>query len=501
MENSLPSSPPSHLPADPTPSSSSSRASSSEQHLRHSSTDTSTPLSAALQHEKPPSSTNPPAQKPKKKFHIKTFRETIEENLAKAEAKAGSSDSWLGRKFAIGLVVAIMAWTSYVVIGRICVPMLHGTSRVGSRGRGTAFLVIFSILLFPFFWSYTKIVLTGPGFAKDYVPPFQIPTNPYHLQPHTPLSNPQAISNTSPPPTPSLPAFETDEQRPPSPRPTNPLPIPPPALPPSSALPKLTSNHDGGLCSSPPLLAQRRAEEGASGARQDEGEWVERFPFEPEVHGRWCGFCEIVKPERSHHCRMCGTCVLNMDHHCPWVGTCVGARNHKFFLVFVIYSTFFSVYSLIISAISLRGSEYDPMIISIIVLSVLFTAFTASMTWTHAFLILVNMSTIETLRVASFRERESAALQRRHGFFPTATKRANLARLRADWGSPYKEGNPFWLGTRRNWTAVMGEETWKWFLPLGGPRDGKRGEVYEKNLRCGERGEWRKREEWPEELR
>jgi hypothetical protein len=47
----------------------------------------------------------------------------------------------------------------------------------------------------------------------------------------------------------------------------------------------------------------------------------------------------------------------------------------------------------------------------------------------------------------------------------------------------------------------MGEETWKWFLPLGGPRDGKRGEAYERNARCGERGEWRRREEWPEELR
>jgi len=47
----------------------------------------------------------------------------------------------------------------------------------------------------------------------------------------------------------------------------------------------------------------------------------------------------------------------------------------------------------------------------------------------------------------------------------------------------------------------MGEEMWKWFLPLGGPRDGKRGESYERNARCGERGECRKREELPEELR
>ena len=33
---------------------------------------------------------------------------------------------------------------------------------------------------------------------------------------------------------------------------------------------------------------------------------------------RWCSKCEHVKPPRTHHCRHCGTCILNMDHHCPW---------------------------------------------------------------------------------------------------------------------------------------------------------------------------------------
>lgn len=56
---------------------------------------------------------------------------------------------------------------------------------------------------------------------------------------------------------------------------------------------------------------------------------------------RYCKKCQTQKPDRAHHCSTCRRCVLKMDHHCPWLATCVGLRNHKPFLLFLIYTTVF----------------------------------------------------------------------------------------------------------------------------------------------------------------
>lgn len=36
---------------------------------------------------------------------------------------------------------------------------------------------------------------------------------------------------------------------------------------------------------------------------------------------RMCRKCDNLKPDRTHHCSICGECILKFDHHCPWYST------------------------------------------------------------------------------------------------------------------------------------------------------------------------------------
>lgn len=59
---------------------------------------------------------------------------------------------------------------------------------------------------------------------------------------------------------------------------------------------------------------------------------------------RFCERCVLIKPDRAHHCSVCGTCVLKMDHHCPWVNNCVGFHNYKFFMLFLAYALLYCMF-------------------------------------------------------------------------------------------------------------------------------------------------------------
>lgn len=63
----------------------------------------------------------------------------------------------------------------------------------------------------------------------------------------------------------------------------------------------------------------------------------EVFDLDPQGKLRYCMKCEQFKPDKAHHCSICGYCVYRKDHHCPWINNCVGRDNTKYFILFLIY--------------------------------------------------------------------------------------------------------------------------------------------------------------------
>lgn len=52
----------------------------------------------------------------------------------------------------------------------------------------------------------------------------------------------------------------------------------------------------------------------------------------------YCPKCGNIKPYRTHHCKKCNKCYVRMDHHCDALGVCIALRNHKSFILLILYS-------------------------------------------------------------------------------------------------------------------------------------------------------------------
>ncbi|XP_033359405.1 palmitoyltransferase ZDHHC2-like isoform X9 [Bombus vosnesenskii] len=156
---------------------------------------------------------------------------------------------------------------------------------------------------------------------------------------------------------------------------------------------------------------------------------------------RFCEKCQLIKPDRAHHCSVCSTCVLKMDHHCPWVNNCVGFHNYKFFMLFLAYAL---LYCIFITATSLQylirfwKGELDGMgrfhLLFLFFVALMFAVSLTSLFFYHCYLVLHNRSTLEAFTPPMFRTG--------------------------------KDKDGFSLGKYNNFQEVFGDNRKLWFLPI-----------------------------------
>ncbi|KAH9852983.1 zf-DHHC-domain-containing protein [Lenzites betulinus] len=475
----------------------------------------------------------------------------VAEAREKSAARRSKPQPWIVLKLTIFIAIGIIGYVFYVYIGRLCIPMLrHDAGALGGRGMGIGFLVVFCLLGLMMLWAYEKVVLTPPGYARDHVKKSPAPMIKnafptwWDSESEADLAAARMQAANAQPSAPE-PKLNEGYQRSRSSRTsgghtrgsTNSrrngsqnghgvhedenLGITDTIAPVAAAHVKATSNHGHAARSErgpahPDVsltLTPGGSQNGPQPLPGTQGEpkpmmFTRKPPSTPILlpEYRYCHKDGFQKPMRAHHCRACGTCVLRYDHHCPWIGQCVGARNYKFFMIFVWWALWFCVWTfatlvgVIARATVVRPSfEIDGQHVAVLVLSGLFILFTTALLGTHFQLICMGQSTVESLDARRIGEREDRVLGRLHAWWDFRGKRATRKQWDAEWGRVGREGNPWWLGSARaNWEATMGAHAWQWFLPIGkSPDDGL---SYTLNPRFDSEGRWRPRREWPREL-
>mmetsp|Transcript_68796 Transcript_68796/g.174819 ORF Transcript_68796/g.174819 Transcript_68796/m.174819 type:complete len:311 (-) Transcript_68796:71-1003(-) len=157
-----------------------------------------------------------------------------------------------------------------------------------------------------------------------------------------------------------------------------------------------------------------------------------------------CNHCQHKRPERAHHCSICGRCVMRMDHHCPWIGNCVGFKNHKYFILMTFYGMLAcgcfvftavpQVKGLLFGTVGTRqvlgygASARDLMMFSLAaVLAASFSLALGALFVSHCWLLMTNLTSIEV------------------GYFGR---------------------NPYSVGIGENAQQVMGRFDVSWLLPI-----------------------------------
>lgn len=187
----------------------------------------------------------------------------------------------------------------------------------------------------------------------------------------------------------------------------------------------------------------------------------------------------------------------------------------QFFLNFNAATALFTAYTFsTLVAYTVRSSNdndsIDPQQLVIIALAGLFCLFTTTLFVSHTRLLCLSQTTVENLHHQSIKEREDHMLTDVFACYQVPSKRRVKKEWDKDWGRIGKEGNLWWLGSALNgWEETMGSGRrttenrygWlSWVFPFGLNKK-EVGLHYEVNPRFDAEGRWRRRSEWPDNLR
>jgi palmitoyltransferase ZDHHC9/14/18 len=155
-----------------------------------------------------------------------------------------------------------------------------------------------------------------------------------------------------------------------------------------------------------------------------------------DVPVKYCKTCNIWRPPRCYHCRVCDNCVETLDHHCVWLNNCVGRRNYRYFFAFVSSATLLALFLLGASLAHVLvyraregvsfGSAIDKWRVpwAMVIYGALAAPYPASLWAYHLFLVGRGETTREYLNSHKF--------------------------AKADRHRPFTQGNVF-----RNWISVL----------------------------------------------
>ncbi|KAF6239638.1 hypothetical protein HO173_002184 [Letharia columbiana] len=374
-----------------------------------------------------------------------------------------ATNLWVSRVIPL-ILIGLVGYVSWVEIKLLCVDYLlrpSTTLHTPRPGPAIGILVIYSVLLLLFVFTYARLLFTvtvTPGYVprcsqwralRESKTKAKGRRNQRHRKRSSQSSNGSTGENAG---------GESAENG------------------------RISGHNYGGGASTAPTTTE------AAPGLQD---FYSRDAFVCQTDGRpnWCSTCLNWKPDRAHHCREIERCVRKMDHFCPWVGGVVSETSFKFFIQFVGWTAIYCVFNLTVAAYFLAEYRRETHSLHVhwlvvVCLGALFGLFNLGMTGSSLQFALINTTTIENLSrrtlvwtlAIHMPKPPETSIGFRTVSFSTAT-------LTTESDAPAEEQasgaiktfailhtkpgeNPFDLGPYQNFKTVMGDHWYDWLLPI-----------------------------------